>query len=149
MRGVGGREALCFFCSKNIHAPSGSLLLPAREMTGTRCLAGCAGAPGLLDENGFSHFWNFKACIFFACITKYLSLSPFLAWGVCTTEPPKANFQETDTENCLSSHEKTELKFISSTQLCGDQVLSCFWKGSGGPNGVVWSHTQYIGSFAT
>lgn len=52
----GGWEAMCFFCSKNIRAPSGSLLSPPREMVGTRHLAGSAEASGLPDENGFSHF---------------------------------------------------------------------------------------------
>lgn len=35
---------------------------------------------------------------------------------MCATETPKENFQETDTENCLSLHEKAELGFIFSAQ---------------------------------
>lgn len=67
---------------------------------------------------------------------KYLSASPFQAWGMCATETPKENFQET--ENRLSLHEKTELEFISSTQLCGEQeLLNSFWKRNGDPSGVA------------
>lgn len=55
---------------------------------------------------------------------------------MCATETPKENFQET--ENRLSLHEKTELEFISSTQLCGEQeLLNSFWKRNGDPSGVA------------
>lgn len=81
----GGGSNVAFFCSKYIFAPSGSLLLPLREMVGTQHLAGCLGASGPPDEKfSLSPFLKFQSKYLFACTIKIFICEPFFVLGhVC------------------------------------------------------------------